>query len=343
MRNYRSHRRKKSKKGKWAIVLMLLAFAMFKIYNRNLSPAPTFADKSKLSLPVIESGAEYSSPLRPATLKRVKPIPEPNVHQIAELSLKSNSELSVSINDISACLDMNPPQIIKARDELNKMLSITMSESQLSFVKKQLSGLSGKWLFSRAIFSDDKLCSSYKVKSGDKLEVLGRMFNVPYGIIMQINNISDPRTLRAGDMIKVINGPFHCKIYRSIFTMDLYLQDIFVRSFTIGLGKPGMETPTGRWIVKPTGKLISPTWTDSDTGKTYEAQDHGYPLGIRWIGLEGVDGDAKGRTGFAIHGTKDPQQLGMAESRGCIRLYNSDVELVYDLLRAGVSQVIIVD
>jgi len=131
--------------------------------------------------------------------------------------------------------------------------------------------------------------------------------------------------------------------YRSTFTMDLYLQDTFVRSFTIGLGKPGVETPTGRWVVKPNGKLLSPTWTDPDTGKTYDSQDPGYPLGARWIGLEGLDGSAKGRTGFAIHGTKNTEQLGIAGSRGCIRLYNDDVELVYDLLRAGVSQVVIVE
>ncbi len=266
-----------------------------------------------------------------------------DLHQIDDLSLESNPELAASIDDILAGLEMNPPQIIKARDELNEMLSMPMSRQQLSFIKKQLSELSKKWLFSRAVFADDNLCDRYKVKPADKLQFLGKRFNVPYGIIMQMNRISDPRALRAGSGIKVINGPFHCKIYRSTFTMDLYLQDTFVRSFTIGLGKPGMETPTGRWVVKPTGKLLSPTWTDPDTGKRYEAQDPGYPLGTRWIGLEGVEGEAKGRTGFAIHGTKDPQELVTAQSRGCIRLFNTDVELVYDLLRAGVSQVVIVD
>ena len=162
---------------------------------------------------------------------------------------------------------------------------------------------------------------------------------------MQINNISDPRALRAADTIKVIKGPFHCRIYRSTFTMDLYLQDTFVRSFSVGLGKPGVETPTGRWIVKPAGKLISPTWTDPATDKTYEAQDPDYPLGARWIGLEGVDGEAKGRTGFAIHGASDSEQdeTGGAVSQGCIRLYNSEEILLYNLLTPGVSQVIVIE
>ena len=160
---------------------------------------------------------------------------------------------------------------------------------------------------------------------------------------MEINNIKRPESLRAGETIKVINGPFHVRIYRSSFTLDLFLQNTFIRSFSVGLARAGHETPTGLWIVKPDGKMISPTWTDPDTGKTYEAEDPDYPLGSRWIGLEGVKGAAKGRTGFAIHGTKNPDEIGTASSRGCVRLHNGNVVLMYNVLMPGVSQVEIVD
>jgi len=341
MNNYRSYGGQKSRKGKWIIALIFLAFAAFKIYNRNLSPALSFADESKLSIPVVEPNIEDSSPLPATTPKTTSPISEPNLPRIADLSPESDPEAMTSFDDIMACIETNPSGIIEARDRLNKMLSKTMSQQQLSFIKKQLSALSEKWLFSKDVFPEDKLCSRYKVKEGDTPIAIGKMFNVPYEILMQINNISNPEALRAGETIKVIKGPFHCRIYRSTFTMDLFLQDTLIRSFIVGLGESGMETPTGRWIVKPGGKMLSPTWTDHDTGKTYSAQDPGYPLGARWIALEGVEGDAKGRTGFAIHGTKDPQQLGMAESRGCIRLYNDDVKLVYNLFMPGVSQVVV--
>ena len=125
--------------------------------------------------------------------------------------------------------------------------------------------------------------------------------------------------------------------------MDLYLQDTFVRSFPVGLGKEGMETPSGLWLVKPDGKLIKPTWTDPITGKTYKAHDPDYPLGSRWIGLEGLSGQARGRDGFAIHGTKDPNEIGKPSSQGCIRLHNGDAILFYDILMPGVSQIEVVD
>ena len=104
-----------------------------------------------------------------------------------------------------------------------------------------------------------------------------------------------------------------------------------------------METPTGLWAVKPAGKLITPTWTDPLSGKTYEAEDPDYPLGSRWIGLEGLKGDAVGRTGFAIHGTKNPEEIGTAGSQGCVRLHNGDVILLYNLLVPEYSRVEIVE
>jgi lipoprotein-anchoring transpeptidase ErfK/SrfK len=149
---------------------------------------------------------------------------------------------------------------------------------------------------------------------------------------MNINNISRPQALQVGAAIKVINGPFHAKIYRSTFTMDLYLQNTFIRSFPVGLGKPGMETPTGLWRVKADGKLIEPPWPDPVSGKILQPGDPDYALGSRWIGLEGLDGDAKGRTGFGIHGTKESETIGTSDSRGCIRLHNGNVIFVYDLL-----------
>jgi lipoprotein-anchoring transpeptidase ErfK/SrfK len=143
--------------------------------------------------------------------------------------------------------------------------------------------------------------------------------------------------------IKVINGPFHARVYRSTFTMDLYLQNTYIKSFLVGLGKAGMETPIGRWRAKEGGKLIQPIWTDPVSGKTYHPEDPDYPLGSRWIGLEGLEGAAVGKMGFAIHGTKNPEQIGTPGSQGCIRLHNGDAIQVYNLMMPGQSLVDVVD
>lgn len=236
------------------------------------------------------------------------------------------------VDEALALLRAQPGKVIEVRDQLGMALRLVTEPQQRQRIKKEMAKLSDDWLFGPAVFANDTLCSAYTVKRGDLLEVIGRRHKVPYQILMQINNVPRPQSLQAGKTIKLMNGPFHAKVYRSSFTMDLYLQDTYVRSFKVGLGKPGHETPTGLWRVKENGKLVKPKWTDPDTGRVYTATDPDYPLGSRWIALEGMAGEAKGRTGFAIHGTKDPEQIGTADSRGCIRMYNGEAILIYRVL-----------
>ena len=290
-------------------------------------------------------GETVQTPMESEATDKMQPLaPEPILSEVApEPTSEPNSQVAKLVAEAMALVNTKPPKIIEARDRLNEILPTPMSGYQQSVVKKQLSELADKWLFTRTVFPQDRLCSTYKVEQGDQLRMIGRRFKVPYEILLQINKIARPQALQAGETIKVINGPFHVRVYRSTFTMDLYLQNTFVRSFPIGLGKPDMETPIGLWAVKSDGKLISPTWTDPMSGKTYEAEDPDYPLGSRWIGLEGVKGEAVGRTGFAIHGTKNPEEIGTAGSQGCIRLLNGDVVLVYNLLVPRYSRVEVVE
>jgi lipoprotein-anchoring transpeptidase ErfK/SrfK len=123
----------------------------------------------------------------------------------------------------------------------------------------------------------------------------------------------------------------------------VYLQNTYIKSYRVGLGMGGKETPTGRWRVKKGGKLIKPTWTHPETGRRYNGDDPDYPLGSRWIAIEGLDENTKNRTGFAIHGTKDPDSIGTLSSRGCIRLFNGNVIELYDMLVPGFSEVIVRD
>jgi LysM repeat protein len=234
-------------------------------------------------------------------------------------------------------------KLIAARDLLNEALNMKLSPQVRSGVKLQLAKLSETWLFGREVLEGDKMTGYYLVQSGDLLAKIGKQHKVPFEALQKINSLQRPESLQAGRKIKVIHGPFNAVVNRTTFTMDLYLQNVYVKSYKVGLGRSEHTTPTGRWIVAPGGKMIKPTWTDPDSGKTYVGSDPDYPLGSRWIALEGIEGDAKGRTGFALHGTKEPDTIGTQSSRGCIRLFNGDVIEVYDLMEPGQSGVIVMD
>lgn len=239
--------------------------------------------------------------------------------------------------------DIADDKIIAARDQLNKVLDMRLSDSVRQEVKNQLTKLSEVWLFSKKVYPGDTLTEVYKVQPGDVLAIVARKFKVPHEAIERINGITNPERLQAGQAIKIIRGPFSAVVSKKTFTLDLYLQGVFVKQYRVGLGRVEHETPSGKWIAAKGGKMVKPTWTDPDTGRVYQGSDPDYPLGSRWIALDGIEGQAKGRTGFAIHGTKDPESIGQRASRGCIRLYNGDVVEVYDLFEAGLSEVTMTD
>ncbi|MGH2271873.1 L,D-transpeptidase family protein [Anaerohalosphaeraceae bacterium U12dextr] len=242
-----------------------------------------------------------------------------------------------------AVQDIAAGKIIAARDQLNHALDLNLSDAVREEVKKQLTKLADTWLFSKQVAVGDTMTELYKVQPGDVLAVLCRKYKVPHEAIERINGITNPERLQAGQTIKVVHGPFNAVVSKKNFTMDIYLQGVFVKQYKVGLGKIEHDTPTGKWRAAAGGKMIKPTWTDPDSGRVYQGSDPDYPLGSRWIALEGLDGAAKGRTGFAIHGTKEPETIGTRASRGCIRLFNGDVVEVYDLLEAGVSEVVVIE
>jgi hypothetical protein len=143
MNPHRSYSRRTRKKGKWIIILIVLTFAVFKIYNRNSGPVVTVADEGELGISAVEPDIEDSVML-PTT---GYPVSEPTVHQITGLRQESNPGSTIPVDDIPAGIDTNGPGVIQTRDRLNRMLSTAMSAQQLSLVKKQLSALSEKWLF----------------------------------------------------------------------------------------------------------------------------------------------------------------------------------------------------
>ena len=335
MARYRSswYGRRRGRTRNWIYIisaLLIIAVVIAVILRYH----PFAKNKDELIDTTTEKGT-IPSALRPALES-----------DLLEIALEPLAEPNPKVDDLiveaMALINGKPARIIEARDILNEALPTQQSRQQREVVKEQLSKLADELLFSRKIFPQDRLCSTYKVKPGDLLSAIGKQHKVPWEILKEINGIARAEALPAGGIIKVINGPFHTRIYCSTFTMDLYLQNTFVKSFPVGLGQPGMETPTGLWCVRPGGKLIKPAWTDH-TGKTFRPEDPDYPLGSRWIGLEGLEDEAKDRTGFAIHGTKEPEEIGTAGSRGCIRLHNGNAILLYNLLVPTFSQVEVVE
>jgi lipoprotein-anchoring transpeptidase ErfK/SrfK len=163
----------------------------------------------------------------------------------------------------------------------------------------------------------------YEVQPGDNLERVAKLYEVPWQLLAKINGITNPQQLQPGQSLKVVRGPFHASVELQSFTLTVWLGERYAGCFPVGIGRD-LTTPEGNFQVL--NKLENPPYHGSDA--VVAADDPNNPLGERWIDLGNHIG---------IHGTTEQASVGQAESRGCIRLSERDVEDVYDILSVGSS------
>lgn len=219
-------------------------------------------------------------------------------------------------------------ELAKARAAMSRALSLGVSSGDQEFIRRELDRISDALLFSRAVSPGDPLTTHHVVKPGENLLTIAIKNRISKELIMTLNGLRDPDALFAGSKLKLIRGPFSGKVYKKDHRLDIYIGDVFIRSFPVGLGTDG-GTPTGEWVIK--SKLADPDWSDPVSGRYFPANDPENPIGERWISLECTSGDCMGRIGFGIHGTIDPKSIGADLSMGCIRLTPDDVAFVFDL------------
>lgn len=229
-------------------------------------------------------------------------------------------------------------ELLAARSALSAALREQLSPADAAFARTELERIADALLFSRAVDPNDPLIGAHVVGGGDSLVTIAQQYKITDQLLASINRISDPNRLLAGQRLKVIRGPFSAVIHKTGYRMDVYLGDVYVRGFKVGLGTND-GTPRGTWVVR--NKLTNPEWTDPTSGHHYAADDPDNPIGERWIGLHCIEGDCIGRTGFGLHGTIDPASIGQNMSMGCIRLKPEEIAFVYDLFVDGASRIVV--
>ncbi|HHX51181.1 MAG TPA: L,D-transpeptidase family protein [Clostridia bacterium] len=99
----------------------------------------------------------------------------------------------------------------------------------------------------------------------------------------------------------------------SLRRLKLFSRSEVISNYPVAIGKPATPTPTGSYYI--TRKVMHP----------------GGVLGTRWMELSIPSTGGR----YGIHGTSQPWSIGKAISKGCIRMYNHDVEKVFDLVKIG--------
>ncbi len=228
---------------------------------------------------------------------------------------------------------------VAARSHFSDALAAGAPEPQRSLLRAELTRIGTETIFSQRVLPNDPLTQRYVIQPGDTLGKIAKAHHISDDLLAEINGIRNKNLIRAGQTIKVVQGPFHATVESSTHTMGVYLGKVFVRQYRVGLGLDN-GTPTGVWEVGT--KLKNPTYYPPRGGRIIPPDDPENPLSGHWIGLRGVEGEALGQLRYGIHGTNEPDTIGKSVSLGCIRMFNEDVKQVYDCLIEKHSKVTVV-
>lgn len=212
--------------------------------------------------------------------------------------------------------------------------------------REKASRLNETLIFGPTVATGDPMTEMYVVAANDNLVKIARKrsLETDWRLIQRINKLPDPNSLRVGQKLKLVRGPFHAVVHKSEFRLDLFQGSpdepdrwTYVKSFRVGLGESN-GTPTGTFVIKKHSKLVDPPWVNPRTGEKFAANDPKNPIGEHWLGWQGV-GDAAIYKGFGLHGTIEPDSIGQQRSMGCVRMLPDDIATVYEFLTEEVSVV----
>ncbi len=184
----------------------------------------------------------------------------------------------------------------------------------------------------------------------DTLIELARRYSLGYEELRRVNPGVDPWLPGAGTEVfipgmrvlppgpregVVVNIPEH-RLY--FFPKPAKGATPTVMTFPVSVGKMDWQTPLGSTRI--VAKRKNPTWTPPESVR----QEHAArgdplpkvvgpgpdnPLGAHAMRLAIPGGS------YLIHGTNNPDAVGMAVTHGCLRMYPEDVEMLFQAVKVG--------
>jgi len=157
----------------------------------------------------------------------------------------------------------------------------------------------------------------HTVTLGETLYQISRDYRMPFMDIVKANPGMNPNIIYPGQKI-VIPGipspetiPYRIEVLKSSRKLRLYHRNVLQKEYPIAVGRMLHETPIGQFVI------------------INKAPNPGGPYGTMWMSLS--------KEHYGIHGTNNPSSIGKAVSKGCIRMYNRDVEELASIIPIGTA------
>lgn len=216
-------------------------------------------------------------------------------------------------------------KLLKAKELYLKAKEDTGNLNQMNKIRKEVEKINLKIIFSQR---PEECSSEYTVVPNDVLSKIARKHKTTVRLIKRANGLKSD-VIQPGQKLKVNTCDFSILVDKSQNLLFLKRRAEVVKTYLVSTGKDN-STPVGEF--KIVTKLNKPTWYKAGAVIPPDSPDN--ILGSRWLGF-----DLKG---YGIHGTTEPEKLGSQITLGCVRMKNSDVEELYDIVPSG-TEVVIID
>ncbi|MCQ6559772.1 L,D-transpeptidase family protein [Paenibacillus mendelii] len=125
--------------------------------------------------------------------------------------------------------------------------------------------------------------------------------------------VFDPASAYADPSLPIVaeQEVISIEVYPIQHRLIVRMQGQKIKEYPIAVGNPSTPTPAGEYQVM------------------YKGKNWGTAFGPRWLGLNVPWGN------YGIHGTNKPYSIGQHLSHGCIRMRNSDVIELFELIPLG--------
>lgn len=188
------------------------------------------------------------------------------------------------------------------------------------------------------------------VEEGETLLDIGRRHNVGYEAIRMANPDVSIWAPLAGTEVVIPDQHILPDAPREGIVVNLsemrlyyYSRPGIVETYPISVGRDGFATPVG--VTRTTVKVKDPHWSPPRSMREEAAARGEPPPTVVPPGPDnplGRHAILLGLPSYLIHGTNQPDGVGMRASRGCIRMFPEDIESLYERVPSG-TQVNIID
>jgi len=188
----------------------------------------------------------------------------------------------------------------------------------------------------------------YTIKDGETLLDVAKNLRFGYSEVVNANPEIDPWIPPGGTEIILPTAYILPEVIDEGIVINLPEMRLYyffkagsfrmVRIFPIGIGREGFDSPPGNY--KITAKVKDPVWRVPESARKENPKMPRFvppgpenPLGGYWLQLS--------IKGYGIHGTNKPYGIGRRVSRGCIRMYQEDIKLLFNSVKIGTKVVIL--